>query len=86
MRPELAAFIEMRLEDGPINGVDIALECAKVHMDDVSNKDIVDSLEELVRLGRIVEVEYTLPKMDYRVKSIYFPAGTKVSLRHGTRE
>jgi hypothetical protein len=36
-------------------------------------------LANLVKEGEIVEVEYTLPSMDYRVKSIYFPKGTIIS-------
>lgn len=34
-------------------------------------------LAELVKSGEIIELEYILPDMDYRVKSIYFPKGTK---------
>lgn len=80
MKPELAAFIEMRLEDGPIKGVDIAVECAAAHIEDISAKDITDTLEQLVQQGKIIEVEYVLPSMNYRVKSIYFPKGTEVRL------
>lgn len=80
MKPELAGFIEMRLEDGPLKGVDMALEVAKAHIEDVTAKDITDTLEALVQEGKIVEVEYVLPQANYRCKSIYFPRGTEVRL------
>jgi hypothetical protein len=37
-----------------------------------------EALDELVAEGSIVELEYTLPEMDYRTKSIYFPKGTQI--------
>lgn len=36
-------------------------------------------LEELVKEERIIELEYILPNMEFRIKSMYFPAGTKFS-------
>lgn len=35
-------------------------------------------LENLVKNGEIFELNYTLPGMEYRTKSIYFPRGTKI--------
>jgi len=40
---------------------------------------IIGILEELVKENEIVELEYVLPEMEYRVKSIYFPKGTKIN-------
>lgn len=37
-------------------------------------------LEDLVKEGEIVEVEYTLKTMDYRAKSMFFPWGTSVNV------
>ena len=37
-----------------------------------------EALEKLIEEGEIVEICYILPHMDYRLKSIYFPKGTKV--------
>lgn len=36
------------------------------------------ALEEAVKRGKLVEVEYTLPNMAWRIKSFYLPAGTKI--------
>jgi hypothetical protein len=34
------------------------------------------ALAEAIASGEIIEVDYVLPEMDYRTKSIYFPKGT----------
>lgn len=68
---------------GPIKAVDLVLE---VMQDAPINRAVSDSfgdyLDELVREGRLVEIEYVLPDMPERVKSVYFPAGTKVRTVH----
>lgn len=40
--------------------------------------DVLESLNFLVDQKQLVEIEYVLPTMSYRVKSLYFPKGTKV--------
>jgi predicted phage-related endonuclease len=40
----------------------------------------IDTLDQMVREGHIIELEYVLPTMDYRVKSMYFPKGTKIKI------
>lgn len=37
-------------------------------------------IESLVKEKEIVEVEYVLAMVDYRIKSIYFPKGTTVRI------
>lgn len=37
-------------------------------------------LQELVDENKLVEVEYVLPSLDFRLKSIYLPKGTKARL------
>ena len=39
---------------------------------------MVDVLEEMKSNGDIVYIDYTLPAMDYKVKTILFPPDTKV--------
>lgn len=36
-----------------------------------------DTLQFLPDTGEIIEIEYVIPHMSYRVKSLYFPIGTK---------
>lgn len=37
---------------------------------------VPELMEELVAEGRVIEIEYVLPEMTYRVKSFYLPPGT----------
>lgn len=48
---------------------------AELNSDSVS-KLILDTLENMVKEGSIIELEYILPSISYRVKSLYFPKGT----------
>lgn len=41
-----------------------------------NHDDFIYQLEELVKDNEIVELEYILPQLDYRIKSMYFPKGT----------
>lgn len=62
-----------------IKGVELVLNVmgsvGPVMFDD---REYMLELSRLLDSGQIVEVEYTLPTMDYRIKSLYFPKGTKV--------
>ncbi len=49
-------------------------------MRDWLDEDIPDLLEELVKEGQLLEVQYVLPNMDYRFKSFYLPTGTSVTI------
>lgn len=53
--------------------VDVISENTEITPDDYEN-----ALSELIRNGEIVEVEYTLPSMDYRVKSWFLPKDSVV--------
>lgn len=46
-------------------------------------KDLVQTIECLVQNGRIVEVEYVLPNISYRIKSFLLPKGTQIQTRTG---
>lgn len=61
-----------------VNGVDLVLNCMGLFGPWFEDKDYMFLLAELVSSGEIVELEFILPSMDYRVKSIYFPKGTKL--------
>jgi len=58
-----------------IKGVDLVVD---VCSNEVNTEEYENALNELVMNGEIIEVEYTLPSMDYRVKSMYFPKETVV--------
>lgn len=38
--------------------------------------DPIDLIELMVKEGEIVELEYSLPDSNYRIKSMFFPKGT----------
>lgn len=38
-------------------------------------------LEDMVFTKEIVEVEYIIPSVDYKVKSIFFPKGTQITIK-----
>lgn len=60
-----------------INGVHLVLNVMSiVGPMKLENDEYNQELEKLVESGEIVELEYVLPQMDYRIKSIYFPKGT----------
>ena len=61
-----------------INGVDLALNIMRLISPWFNDKDYIFILAELVSSGEIVELEFILPSMDYRIKSIYFPKGTEL--------
>jgi len=48
---------------------------------DLIDFDIPLLLEELVSENKLIEIEYALPNMNWRLKSFYFPAGTAISIR-----
>ncbi len=54
---------------------------AKEHS--LEEHNIVVYVEELVFENEILEIEYTLPLMSYRLKSIYFPIGTTIKTING---
>ena len=41
------------------------------------DEDILELIEQVAVAGDILELEYLVPQMDYRIKSIYFPKGTE---------
>lgn len=54
---------------------DLAVELA---MMEFGENDPLELLNELVKENRIIEIEYVLPQMGFRVKSFYLPVGTEI--------
>jgi hypothetical protein len=66
-----------------VNGVDLVLNVMGIiGPSQLDNTEYVYTLTNLVETGEIVELEFILPVMDYRVKSIYFPKGTKLLVNY----
>lgn len=46
----------------------------------IDSVEVVKVINDLVKQGEIIEIEYTLPNMDYRIKSFYLPKGTHIEI------
>ena len=46
--------------------------------------DFVAVLEQLVKDGEVVEVEYVLPSQPHRIKTVIFPKGTEITYPKGS--
>lgn len=68
------------IESNPgIKSVELVAKIATEIKDEIPNgKSISEILDELVENKSIIEVEYILPNINYRIKSIYFPKGTVI--------
>ena len=76
------SIIEIITVHSAIKNVDLALAVmAHLNPQCFGSEIYFNALEELIRDGEIMEIEYTLPNMDYRVKSIYMPKGTSISIK-----
>lgn len=47
----------------------------------VEGSEIVKAIDDAAKEGLILEMEYILPSMPYRIKSVYFPADTKLMFK-----
>ena len=69
-------IIDLITSQQGIKAVDLTVKLATEFLD-VTNSEIIDVIMKLLSSGDIIELQYTLPHMQYRVKSIYFPKGTE---------
>jgi hypothetical protein len=61
-----------------IKSVDLALAVMDlVNPVKFNHEEYSNALSDAVERSEIVEMEFILPQIDYRTKSIYFPRGTK---------
>jgi len=82
IRVQIAENIKLVVNaSGPIKGVDLALKVLQnLHPYEFESREFLRILDSLVQHGEILEVEYLLPSMRDRVKSLYFPIGTAVKV------
>lgn len=52
----------------------------------ILHHEFINEIEEMIHDGEIIEIEYELPSMEYRTKSIYFPSGTTIRIRDFTKK
>lgn len=78
MKVREAILTTVNIRQG-INGVDLVLTVMGIVGPlKLDNEEYNKELEALVKAAEIVELEYILPQMNYRIKSIYFPKGTVI--------
>ena len=58
--------------------IDVATEANIIIACARENVELPDLLEEMVRESKLVEVEYSVPGMEYRTKSFLLPAGSTI--------
>jgi len=67
-----------------IKNVELSLKVLSIILPLEFNTDeFHEELSYLVEEGEILEIEYTLPSMDYRIKSFYLPKGTSIHITKG---
>lgn len=77
-----AVMEAMSAADLPIKGPALVVESLKNLFEQyrikVLSVDIVEIIQRLVDKGELVEVEYVLPDMSDRIKSLYFQRDTRI--------
>jgi len=75
-------IVEKVYQSGPLKGTELIPAIIQENKDDLNldDYDMIHLLDELVNSGKLIEIEYVLPKMDYRAKSMYFPIGTDMTI------
>lgn len=64
-----------------IKGVELVLRVMDLLNGHLNTAHYFHELERLVLKGQVIELEYILPGMSYRLKSLYFPAGTTLHVK-----
>jgi hypothetical protein len=74
-------LIHIVRENAPIKSTDLVVHlCDVFHASEIPLESINEYIEHLVKENMIVALEYTLPDIDYRIKTLYFPGGTKCKI------
>lgn len=76
-REETRAFIVGFVTEQ--QGCKMTLLCAQ---EQLIGCNIIKTVEELVMEGELVEIEYVLPSMQYRIKSFLLPKNTNLDIKH----
>ena len=78
------AMIEIVNNHNGMKATELAVEIIEklAKEGNIPSFDFVDVLENIVNKGLLVEVEYTIPSMDWRIKSFLLPAGSSVQVNN----
>ena len=77
-------ILQVIKESQGIKNVDLALKVmAEVGPGSFDKDKFELAVAQLIHGKEIIEVEFVLPNVDYRMKSIYFPKGTRLGINNG---
>lgn len=76
--------LETIKENPGIKSTELAIKVAEKSK--VNAGEFMEIIDALVSIGEIVEIEYTMPLMKYRIKSIYFPKESNVVLINNSKK
>jgi len=88
MNAKFREFVTEKVEGGikaTALVADIQVAMCEGRLPNVSGFDILCFIDQLVSEGEIVEVEYILPSMNFRIKSLYLPKGAEVRVNSSGR-
>lgn len=75
LKEDIRKFIN---ESNGIKAVDVVAKYAcYMHDHCECNENVQDAIEELILENEIVVVEYAVPQYEYKLKTMFFPRGTK---------
>ena len=72
-------------ENPGINAIELTAKILKLTLErlgTIPNMDFMEAIDRAVFTKHILEVEYVTPQMNYRIKSLYFPAGTEITVKN----
>ena len=81
---DISYVVEIVKENPGINSAELAVKLTIKKCENnlkVEGSVIVKAIEDAAKEGLILEMEYILPSTPYRIKSVYFPADTKLTLK-----
>ena len=64
------SILEYVNECGPVKASEILVNC----------RCTPEEIQSLVEKGELIEIEYVVPRMNYRIKSLLFPKGTEIEI------
>lgn len=78
MKPLREVLIEIINGHQGVKGVDLLVEIPPEYYVDQDTDQILAVIDELERSDDIVILEYTVPQVPGRLKTMYFPKGTVI--------
>jgi len=72
-------IIQLVNEHGPIKPIDLIIHLSEILYEEEESfieKDILQSIDEVIKDQSIIEIKYILPTIQYKERSMLFPVNT----------